>query len=450
MDRSTQRSEQLDALATHLAARRGALLQAWHEAVQADPELTSADALPRRQFNDHIPGLLDALARKLRPRRQLAANDAQGLRDAAADAQNQQDAAGHGLQRWQQGYQLREVTREWAHLQMCLAAELEAYAEAHPELSPGTMSGAWRAVAELCSHGITESTSQYFALQQAEAIGHVRDMQETLQEAQELDRRRNEMFRQAAHDLRGNVGVVKTVATGLASERAPEAMREQFMRLLQKNVDSLQTMLNGVLDLARLQAGQELRDIQPLNASLLLGEIAHNLQPMAHEKGLELRHAGPPSLGVEGDAMKIRRIVQNLLLNAIKYTGSGSVTLGWGDSRDNDPKRWMLWVQDTGPGFHAGPGAPIVEALKEATTGSRHVDPAAAPHDPQDHGSDTGTVASAAAADARPLRQEHGEGIGLSIVKRLCELLDASMELDSETGVGTTIRVMLPRGYAAP
>jgi signal transduction histidine kinase len=52
-------------------------------------------------------------------------------------------------------------------------------------------------------------------------------------------------------------------------------------------------------------------------------------------------------------------------------------------------------------------------------------------------------------SDSRPIHQEHGEGIGLSIVKRLCELLDASVEIESPPGGGTTIRVLFPRAYAA-
>ena len=51
--------------------------------------------------------------------------------------------------------------------------------------------------------------------------------------------------------------------------------------------------------------------------------------------------------------------------------------------------------------------------------------------------------------DRRPVHQERGEGIGLSIVKRLCELLDASVELESKPGEGTTFRVVLPRRYDA-
>jgi hypothetical protein len=106
----------------------------------------------------------------------------------------------------------------------------------------------------------------------------------------------------------------------------------------------------------------------------------------------------------------------------------------------------MLCVQDTGPGFHAGPGSPLAGALEAATNEARHVeenvvkqqDPPV-PIEPK--------LPPAAHPDRRPVHQEPGEGIGLSIVKRLCELLDASVEMESKPGEGTIFRVVFPRAY---
>jgi len=122
------------------------------------------------------------------------------------------------------------------------------------------------------------------------------------------------------------------------------------------------------------------------------------------------------------------------------------VNVAWGDSRDNDAKRWMLFVQDTGPGLNAGVNSPVAEALKDATAESRQVD------EKSSQGNNDPAFAEpialvGAAPEQRPTRQEHGEGIGLSIVKRLCDLLEASMELESNAGEGTTWRVMFPRHY---
>ena len=72
--RSDLVDEQLDLLAAHLSKRRSIVLQAWRTAVEADPEVSTANALPRRQFIDHVPAILDALERRLRhsPRRKSA------------------------------------------------------------------------------------------------------------------------------------------------------------------------------------------------------------------------------------------------------------------------------------------------------------------------------------------------------------------------------------------
>jgi light-regulated signal transduction histidine kinase (bacteriophytochrome) len=263
MDRTQKTDEQLAALASHLATRRVAVLQAWRKSVDNDPELTAPSSLPRTQFYDHIPTLLDALQRRLHvwPRQE----------STASEEQRKGDAAGHGL----------------------------------------------------CEH----------------------------------------------------------------------------------------------------------------------------LQPLAAERGLFLKADGPATLSVEGDAVKIRRIAQNLLLNALKYTQEGGVTMRWGDSRNNNPEHWMLCVQDTGPGFHAGPRAPLAGALKEATKDAGQADENAGKG--KEWPSSAEPVPSLASPpDRRRVHQERGEGIGLSIVKRLCELLDASVELESKPGESTTFRVVLPRRYA--
>ncbi len=438
MEHTQKAADQLTALAEHLVARRSAILQAWRESVQADPELTVVTALPRTQFNDHIPQVLDSFERKLRVWSRPES--------AAAQEQRREDSASHGLQRWQQGYRLREVTREWGHLQLCLVTELENYTAANTGLEPDVRTTAILAVTQLCNEGIGESTTRYFQLQQLEAEGEVRDLQETLKEVIELDRRRTQLFQQAAHDLRGNVGVVRNVTSGLTENDIPETMRDEFLRLLQKSVSSLHSMLDEVLDLARLQAGHELREVKPCDVAVLLRDLCDNLQPLATERGLFLQAHGPATLSVQGDAVKIRRIAQNLLLNGLKYTQSGGVNVAWGDSRDNDPKRWMLFVHDTGPGFNAGVNSPVGEALKDATAESRQIDEKSSQGD-HDAGLAEPIAPVAAAPEQRPAHQLRGEGIGLSIVKRLCDLLEASMELESNAGDGTTWRVMFPRHY---
>jgi len=435
MDSGHTTDKQLAALALHLATRRKAIMQAWRKSIDRDPEMNTGTSLPRAQLNDHIPDILDAFGRKLAVASGNEYND-----------EHKHEGAAHGLQRWQQGYDLREVTREWGRLQLCVAAELESYASTHPDVVFSVMSTARLAWTEICAEGVIESTSKYFQLQQIEAVGNVRDLERALKQMDKLERQRAELWREAAHDLRGNLGVVATATAGLSRDDIPEPLRDKFIRILNKNVSSLRDLLEDVTSLARLQAGHEQRQVKPLDAAVVLRELCGRTQPLAEAEGLYLRAEGPASLAVEGDAIKVQRIAQNLLLNAIKYTLRGGVTLSWGDSRPNDANRWMLCVQDTGPGFHAGPGAPMAGALEEATEEARHVEIAAREGDGSSVPLEP-SASMAAGSDRRPFQQERGEGIGLSIVKRLCELLDATVEMESKPSEGTTVRVLFPRSY---
>jgi signal transduction histidine kinase len=424
---------ELNKLAAHLCKQRPAIMQAWREAVRKDPALTTGDALPRTHLNDHIPGVLLAFERELSVKGATP--------DAIATQDGNEAAAAHGLHRWQQGYDLREVTRELGRLNECMVVELEDYARANPQLDHEIMATARRLWATSCSTGIEESTAQYFRLQQVEASGHLKDLEKALEDVRELERQRAELWWQLAHDLRGNVGVVANATAGLAHPGVPDPARANLLRMLQRNVSSLHHLLDDVTSLARLQAGAEERTLSQFDVSTLMHEFCEGLVPYAEDRQLYLRFDGPAPLVVEGDALKTRRLAQNLVLNAIKYTQKGGVTVSWGDSEHGDGKRWLLIVTDTGPGFHAGPGAPLAGALEAATRQSADSDPAASA---QEIASDQ--HAAPPLVDPRPVRQEPGEGIGLSIVKRLCELLNATIEFESSEN-GTTFRILLPRAY---
>jgi signal transduction histidine kinase len=167
--------------------------------------------------------------------------------------------------------------------------------------------------------------------------------------------------------------------------------------------------------------------------------LCQNAQGLAASRGLALRAEGPAALQVEGDAVKVQRVAQNLLMNALKYTRQGSVTVTWGESdAGRDVPRWFLCVEDTGPGVDLAARPPILRALKVVTDSVAEAE--SQPHAPAAPGADTLTPAQQPAGTP-------GEGLGLSIVKQLCELLDATLELDSRPGNGTTVRVLLPARY---
>jgi signal transduction histidine kinase len=439
MNETSQVSEQLTALADHLYARRNALLQIWRSAAEKDSELNSTSTLSRAQFNDHIPEVLDAFERKLTAQQRSERLDA---------AQEQKDgAAGHGLHRWQQGYNQREVMREWGHLHLSLVAELENYAAEHRELDYDVMPIARRALAQLCSEGVSESAAQYALLQQAEAAGRVRDLELALEEIRDMERERAEMLREATHDLRGNLGIVNNATALLNLKGVPEQQRAHFVAILQNSVTSLHALLNDLNDLARLEAGHEKRKTEMFDAGEIIRDMCANLQPLATEHKLFLKTEGPESLPVEGDTVKVQRIVQNLLLNAIKYTERGGIKVCWDASDAERMDRWTICVQDTGPGFKNDNVTPLARALKQATEGAQDVEEKAEEAGQYVEHTEPAPTLGSQSSQASD-RHFAGEGIGLSIVKRLCELLDASLELETARGEGTTFRVSFPRSYS--
>lgn len=430
-------SEQLAAFSQHLARRREAILLIWRKADRADPEQMTGRALTIGQFLDHVPQILDAYELKLRSR-------PGGLDARAADVEKKQEGVKHGLHRWQQGYRLKELVNECGHLQLCLFEELSSIAAAYPELERETLQEAYRQLINLINETISESAAQYERMQQAEAAGRVVDLMGALADVDEIERRRATLIHQAVHDLNSDVLGVSLAATHIGRADLVETDRVASATFLQRAVQGLSGMLGELMELARLEAGQEKRKVAAFDAAGLIRELADDNQALAHERNLFLETEGVTSLAIEGDADKVRRLAKNLLVNALKYTESGGVTLSWGEEKEN----WWLMVKDTGPGMASGSDQTIVAGLQEATASAKESDEKSAAN--KGEASHVLTAPEADASTTPPARQQPGEGIGLSIVKRLCELLDASLEIASSAETGTTFRVVFPRRYRNP
>ena len=431
-------SAALTALAEFLAARREHILDAWRRAVDADPELATAATITRAQFIDHIPAVLDAF--ELRISAKHAADRAQ------ARLEQKESAAEHGLHRWQQGYNQPETMREWGHLHLCLLKELESIDERNPDLAPGVMQLARRELVRLCSDGVSASASRYADLQQREAASRLLDLETALAKLRELDQARAEAWREAAHDLRGRAHAIVSASSVLTREGVPEQHRTRFSEMLRLGVQSLNKLLGDLMDQARLEAGHERRQISNFDVAAVLKEYCDTTRPIAADKGLFLVARGESPLMVDGDPAKLQRIVQNLVLNALKVTESGGVKVTWEPSEDGRRPQWVLCVQDTGPGFKRGSASPLERVLKRATDEAHQVEQRNSEPNQVDSQPE---AAPTLASQTRPGSSlaPSGEGIGLSIVKRLCEMLDASLELESSEGEGTTFRIIFPRQY---
>jgi signal transduction histidine kinase len=284
-------------------------------------------------------------------------------------------------------------------------------------------------------------------MQQREAASRVQELESAMEQLKALEQQRAEAWREAAHDLRGRAHAIASASAVLTRDGVPAQYRTRFSDVLRLGVQSLNKLLGDLMDQARLEAGHERRQVVHFDAAALLKELCDTTRALAAEKNLFLIAKGDTPLMVDGDPAKVQRIVQNLVLNALKVTERGGVQVTWEAREDEHRPQWALCVQDTGPGFKHGNATPLARVLKRATDESHEVEQrnqTSSEPDPQTESAPTLTSQTRAAAG----QATAGEGIGLSIVKRLCEMLDASLELESSEGEGTTFRIVFPRRYA--
>jgi signal transduction histidine kinase len=407
--------EQLRGLAQDLRERRESLLQEWRELIDLDPQLTSYKSLGRRALDDHIPRALDNLERRLRVAHDVAATE--------VELQQVDTAAAHATQRWQFGYDLRETLREWGHLSRALLSEVTRYCLDHPEIDRNTWYGACLALSEWTMDSVAESGARYVRFHQAEAANRLRALRTSMDELQKMENERASLLREAAHDLRGSAAVVANVSALLERPEMNKPDRQRFYSLLQGRIGAMGALLTQLMTWAQLETGQDKLQIESFDAAERIQAFCDLLRPVAEQRSLFLKAEGAAPLNVETDPIKLQRILQNLLLNAIRATEQGGVTVRW--TAEPDGRHWTLAIQDTGPGFN-----PAATAVGERRASEPPALPASAP----------------AVSGSTELPQS--EGIGLLIVERLCEALEASLKIDSAPGAGTTIRITLPLHHA--
>ena len=152
---------------------------------------------------------------------------------------------------------MQELLTEIAHLHQCLEIELSDFWTQYPIGDPSIMLQAHQLVSKLVHEAINSSVTQYNDLQKINAAERATDLEQILTEANDLVRRRGSMLRMALHDLRGSFGVMRGAAYILDQPGNTDAERTEMVQMLQRNFDRMTTMLTQLMDLARLEAGQE-------------------------------------------------------------------------------------------------------------------------------------------------------------------------------------------------
>lgn len=219
---------------------------------------------------------------------------------------------------------------------------------------------------------------------------------------------KNQFLATASHDLRQPVHAVGLLAESIALRNRDPALTGTLQNLRQ-GVQSLQWMCNALLDLSRIEAGAVQARPQAVALAPLLREVATLLGESARTRGLVLRLRPPPTgARVQADPMLLRQCVVNLVHNALRYTQRGGVLL----AVRRRAGHWQVEVWDTGPGVAAEERERIFSPFIRS-------------------------AAERAADDA-------GYGLGLAVVARCAELMDAPLGLVSRLGRGSRFWLRLP------
>jgi signal transduction histidine kinase len=241
---------------------------------------------------------------------------------------------------------------------------------------------------------------------------HLNTMNERLREANEKLRQANELkesfLASTSHELRTPLSSILGYADVLENE-APEDV-QTFVDAIQDSGERLLSTLNRLLHLSGLRSGTYDVYYEPVDFTDLVQTIADDYRPQAEEKGLAFQ-VDMPDGRVESvtDRTACGQIIRNLLDNAIKFTHEGEVTLRLEDRHD----AVRVTIQDTGVGISPEFRPKLFEDFEQESKGLT--------------------------------REYAGSGIGLAVSKRFADLVDATIELDSEPDVGTTVTVAFPR-----
>ena len=238
--------------------------------------------------------------------------------------------------------------------------------------------------------------------------------------AERADRAKADLLAMIGHDMRSPLSAIATAVQLLAGE-PPADRRERCMRVLQSSSSALLALANQILEYSRIEAGQAVVADGPFETRALIRDAADSLSGQAEQKGIALRTEIDPLVPavLSGDAGKIRQVLSNLGGNAVKFTERGSVTLSMRALEIHAERATVeIAVQDTGIGI---PPDRLDAVFEEFTQ--------AGPEIGKSYG---------------------GTGLGLTISRRLAEMLDGALSAESEPGKGATFRFRLPLRIPRP
>ena len=243
---------------------------------------------------------------------------------------------------------------------------------------------------------------------------HIEDatiLEHARQTADSANKAKSRFLATMSHEIRTPLyGVLGTLE--LLELTALQPRQQEYLRTIQRSSSTLFQLISDVLDVSKIEAGQMTIDSQDFCPLDITEETMSTYSAFAQSKGLQIYACIDAQIPdrVRGDPVRIRQILNNLLSNAIKFTDSGQVVLWVRALEQNEEYSSLEWqVSDSGIGISPAQQVQLFEPFYQVRT----------------------------------TFSEGGAGLGLSICRRLCELMGGSLEVISEPGLGSSFSLQL-------
>lgn len=235
----------------------------------------------------------------------------------------------------------------------------------------------------------------------------VEEPRQAARAAEEANVAKSAFLANTSHEIRTPINAVMGMAQALQDEALPPHAAEQVDTILQAS-EALAEVIDDLLDLSKIEAGQLELETLTFDPVETAQSACRTLEARAADKGIALSATidADATRCVDGDRVRLRQVLLNLLGNAIKFTDAGSVELRLRSDVEKGGVRLYLEVRDTGMGVPADRLEHIFEPFTQA--------------------------------DSSVTRTHGGTGLGLSISKRLVEMMGGHIAADSGTGAGST------------
>jgi signal transduction histidine kinase len=241
----------------------------------------------------------------------------------------------------------------------------------------------------------------------------IQEVQEIAKKADEANQFKSQFIARISHELRTPLGALLGLAEMLQQSVYGELTPPQLdiVQRIIGNAQELKQIFTELLDQSQIESGQLRLKQKAFSPQALAKKVHSNYLAMALEKGLSMHLETVPGLPqmLIGDAARIEQILSNLIVNAIKFTKKGGITIRVFKGSAVD---WAMQVKDTGIGIAPEEQARIFEPFRQA--------------------------------DEATSRKYGGVGLGLAIVQQLVQVMQGSIHLESKPGQGSTFTVHLP------